>query len=179
MRWVAVTVLAGMILGRAAPRQSPSPAGDGEIRVAYSDLLKQTEVSLTLELRSPEGKPAPAGVVITVGRTFDGKVPCGAVALFDVRVSAGLVDAPRAELSLVADGGEIDLAGGNPAALKKSGEGVSLAATIPAETLKRAAAANRIAGNALGFPFELTASQREALRTFVARAMSADPANAK
>jgi hypothetical protein len=115
-------------------------------------------------------------MVLTVRRTFDGKVPRSPVALFDVRVSAGLMDAPRAELSLAADGGAIDLAGGNPQALQKTAEGVYLTATIPAETLKRVAAAGRIGGNALGFAFELTASQREALRTFVARAMSDDPA---
>jgi hypothetical protein len=170
----AVSLWMGGPMAQAAP-----PARDGEIRVAYSDLLRETEIWLTIEPRSPEGTPAPSGMVLTVRRTFDGKVPRGPAALFDVRVSAGLMDAPRAELSLAADSGEVDLAGGNPHALQKTGEGVSLAATIPAETLKRGAAASRITGNALGFSFELTASQREALRTFVARAMSADPANPK
>jgi hypothetical protein len=179
----AVSLWMGGTLAQAAPParagEIRTPARDGEIRVAYSDLLRETEIWLTIEPRSPDGKPAPNGMILTVRRTFDGKVPLGPAALFGVRVSAGLMDAPRAELLLAGDGAEVDLAGGNPQALQKTSEGVYLAATIPAETLKRGAAASRITGNALGFSFELTAAQREALRAFVTRAMSDDPANAK
>ena len=78
---------------------------------------------------------------------------------------------PRLELWLVADGEAVDLVGGNPQALRQAAEGDYLGATIPAETL--------ITGNALGITFELTASQHEALRTFVARARPADPANGR
>jgi hypothetical protein len=170
----AVSLWMGGPMAQAAP-----PARDGEIRAGYDAVLGRTEIGLTIEPRSPDGKPAPDGMVLTVRRTFDGKVPRSPVALFDVRVSAGLMPAARPELTLAADGGAIDLAGGDPQALQKTSEGVYLEATIPAETLKRVAAASRITGNALGFSFELTASQREALRTFVARAMSDDPTNPK
>ena len=173
----AVVIAVSLTLG--PPAQPGAPPRDGEIRTVYDAALDRTDVWLTIEPRSREGLATPAGMVLTVRRSFAGKAARVPAALFDVRVSAGLMAAPRPELSLVADGGEIDLAAGNPEALQKSAEGVSLSSTIPAETLKRAAAAGRLTGNALGFAFELTASQRQALRTFVARALGADPADAK
>jgi hypothetical protein len=176
---IGAVIVAFVLSMTGVSAQADSPARDGEIRAGYDAVLDQSEIRLTIEPRSPDGKPAPAGMVLALARTFDGKAPRGPAALFNVRVTAGVMDAPRAELSLVADSGAIDLAGGNPRALQTTAKGVHLAATIPAETLKRVAAASRITGNALGFPFELTASQREALRTFVARAMSDDPVNAK
>ena len=162
-----------------AGSQVLSPPRDGDIRVEYSDLLRQTVVALTLTIEAPHPAAESRPLVLTFGRSFDGKVPLGPAALFDVRVSAAPSPTPPVELWLMADEERIDLVGGNPQALRKSEEADSIYTTIPAETLKRVATAGRISGNALGFGFELTASQREALRTFVARAMSADPGRAR
>ena len=168
MHWAAAMLFAGS--------QVLAPPRDGEIRVEYSDLLRQTEVLLTLSIEPTPPAAASRPLALTFDRTFDGKVPQGPAALFDVRVSASPAATPPIELWLMADEERIDLVGGNPQALRKTDEADTIHATIPAETLKRAAAAGRIGGRALGIGFELTASQREALRTFVARAMSADPA---
>jgi hypothetical protein len=171
MHWAAATLFAGA--------QVLSPARDGEIRVEYSDLLRQTVVVLTLTIEPPHPSAESRPLVLTFGRTFEGKVPQGPAALFNVRVSAPPAATPPVELWLMADGERTDLVGGNAEALRKTDEADAIYATIPAETLKRLAAAGRINGSALGFGFELTASQREALRTFVARAMSADPAKTR
>jgi hypothetical protein len=162
-----------------AGSQVLSPAHDGDIRVEYSDLLRQTVVLLTLTIDPAPPAAASRPLALTFDRTFDGKVPQGPAALFDVRVSAPPAAAPSVELWLMADEERIDLVGGNSQALHKTDEADTIYATIPAETLKRAAAAGRIGGRALGIGFELTASQREALRTFVRRAMSADPATTR
>ena len=174
MRWAAATLLAGMVPGLMASGQLTPPAGDGEIRVVYWELRQETEIWLTIEPKSPDGKPAPPAVVLTVGRTFPGKVPMSPPALFDVRASAGQMWAPRVELYFVVDGGKVDLADGKGGLEQGSGAD-SLSSTIPVETLKRIAAADRITGSVLGFAFELTASQRAALRAFIERATSADP----
>jgi hypothetical protein len=171
MHWAAAMLFAGS--------QVLSPPRDGDIRVEYSDLLRQTVVALTLTIEPPHPGAESRPLVLTFGRTFDGQVPQGPAALFDVRASAAPAATPPVELWLIADGERIDLVGGNPEALRKTDEADSIYAHIPAETLKRLAAAGLISGNALGFGFELTASPRAALRTFVARAMSADPARAK
>jgi hypothetical protein len=178
MRWAAVTLIAGTLLGSAAPRQLTPPAGDGEIRVVYWELRQETEVWLTIEPKSPDGKPAPPAMILTIGRTFSGKIPASPPATFEVRASAGMTSAPRVELWFMVDGGKIDLAGGKMALEQGRGSDY-LPSAIPAETLKRIAAADRITGSALGFAFELTASQRTALRTFIERATSADPAGGK
>jgi len=47
---------------------------------------------------------------------------------------------------------------------------------ITIETLKDIAGAQRIAGNALGFDFELNRAQRRAIRTFLDRVLSGNPA---
>lgn len=171
-----LAILLAVSLLDAGGDQLAPPPGDGEIRAVYSDLLRQTQIWLTLELKAAGGRP-PSPVLLTIGRTFSGRVPLGPPALFAVRASLTSPGEPRAELWLVADGGRVDLAAGNPQALR-TGDEDALTTAIPAETLKRIAGAERITGNALGFAFELTASQREALRAFVARAMSADPAAA-
>lgn len=175
---VALVLAASLRAGGALPQLLP-PAGDGDIRANYWEGLDQTQVWLTIEPKSPDGKPGPTAMNLTFGRTFSGKVPGGPAALFDVRASTGMMWAPRIELWFDADGGKVDLASGAGPGFQNGGGADYLAASIPVETLKRIAAASRITGNALGFAFELTPSQRQALRTFVARALSADPANPK
>ena len=179
MKHAALVLAMTLWGGRAMPQLLPPP-GDGEIRIVYWDLRDETEFWLTIEPKSPDGKPAPPAMVLTIGRMYPGKVPTAPPDTFNVRVSAGMMWNPQVDLQFTFDGKTIVLASGNFPGMVVGGPGSDyLPATIPAQVLQRVAAADHISGSALGLKFELTPSQRAALRTFIARAMSADPARTR
>jgi hypothetical protein len=176
---MAVLVLAGAMWVNIPNAQVIPPAGDGDIRVVYWALRDQSELWLTIEPKSAEGKPAPPATILTFTRTFAGRVPGGPPTEVDVRAYAGLMWAPKIELWVIADGRKIDLAAGQTLGLLNGAGSDYLSATISPATLERIASAEHVSGSALGFAFELTVSQRAALRAFYQRALSADPARAK
>jgi hypothetical protein len=176
---MAVLALAGAMWVNIPNAQVIPPAGDGDIRIVYWALRDESEFWLTIEPRSVDGKPAPTATIMTFTRTFAGRVPGGPPKEFDVRAYAGLMWAPKVELWVIADGRKIDFAAGHTLGLLNGGGSDYLSATVLPATLEGIASAGHISGSALGFAFELTPSQRAALRAFYHRAMSADPAHAK
>jgi hypothetical protein len=169
----------GTLLSLAAgSRQSAIPPRDGEIRVAYWELLKETTISLTLEPKAITSKSAPSGMTLTLTRRFPGKHPAVPPTHVEVLAHAGLLWAPRNELSFVLDGiHTFDV--GSTAIVTNATEQefvlTGLQSTISTPILQQMAAATRVTGNALGFQFELTESQRRALQTFVEQVLSETP----
>jgi len=167
---LAITTL----LGAPAAAQLLPPPGDGDIRVVYWDLLKQTEVWLTLEPRSPAGERAP---LLTFTDRFRGRRPAGPRREVEVRAYVGTFWAPRAELWLLADGQRIEFgSGARQLGFVSGAPSDFLSETISIEMLKQIGAAERVTGVVLGFEVELTAAQRQALRMFLVRVLSDDPA---
>ena len=157
--------------------QALPPPGDGDIRALYWELRNETEVWVTLEPKSPDAKPAPQAMTLTFTRRFAGKWPDNQPPRFEVRADAGFLWAPKNELWIAVDGDEtIDFASHNPFGLITGVVSTYVAAEIPIATLARIGKASRVSGNALGFEFTLTASQRQAVRDFLERAMSDNPA---
>lgn len=150
------------------------PPGDGDIRAVHWELQNVSEIWVTLEPKSAAGKPAP---MITVTRRFAGKWPVSQAADLEIRTYAGLFWAPAVEFWLLLDDRErIDLAAqAGPYGLISGSPSDYLSATVPVETVRRMARSTRVTGNALGFEFELNASQRHALGAFLERALSANP----
>jgi hypothetical protein len=112
---------------------------------------------------------------VTFTHRFPGKRSTGQPKQVEVRAFAGQFWAPRAELWFVLDDQlRIDLAPvGSPFALADGSGFDSWAAPVSIVSLNRMAQARRITANALGFGFELTGSQRNALRAFLERITSA------
>ena len=165
-------VAAWLSAGQALP-----PPRNGEIRALYWQLQDQTEVWLTLEPRSSDGKPAPPGMILTFTSRFAGKQPKAPPETIDARAYAGLLWAPRAEFWLLLDDRDkLDLVPPGTVALATGSVSDYLQATIPVSTFSRITKAERVTGNALGFDFELTESQGEALRLFMERILSENPA---
>ena len=169
---VAFSVAAWLPASQALP-----PPRDSEIRALYSEIQDQTDVWLTFEPRSADGKPAPPGMILTLTSRFAGKQPKAPSENVDVRAYAGSLWAPRVELWLLLDDREkLDLIPPGTFALATGSVSDYLQATIPVTTLFSITKAGRVTGNALGFDFELTEAQREALRLFLERILSENPA---
>jgi hypothetical protein len=145
------------------------PPRDGDIRVAFYELLNQSEISLTLEPNARDGKPAP---VLNVAYRFSGKTPSAPATAFELRAYAGMFWAPRPELSLTVDDRDpIDLSGAHAIYSQLAME--SMAAPLTIDGLQQIANARRVTGSALGFPFELSNSQMWAVRAFLDRVRGA------
>jgi hypothetical protein len=171
-RSFAALAIATLLAWDASAQLLPPP-GDGEIRVVYWDLQKQTEVWLTLEPKAPNGDRAP---LLTFTDRFAGKRPTAPRTHVEVRAFVGAFWAPRAELWFLADGQRIDF--GNQSRLSGFVSSVPsdyLSEAISLEALKQMASAERISGVVLGFEVVLTDAQRQALRAFLARVLSDDP----
>ena len=157
--------------------QALPPPRDGEIRALYRELRNETEVWLTIEPRSADGKPGPTGMIVTCTVRFPGKQPKAPPQDIDVRAYAGFLWAPKVEFWLLLDDREkIDLVPPGAVALATDSVSDYLQASVPVPELKRIANAKRVTGNALGFQFELTEPQRQAIRVFIGRVLSDNPA---
>ncbi len=86
--------------------------------------------------------------------------------------------APRPELWLLLDGEDrIDLDAKTPVLGMNANSGIDfVTATMSTRTLEQIANARRVTGSVLGLQVEVTDAQREALRTFLERVTSRDPA---
>jgi hypothetical protein len=168
---IALAAIAASAHGVRAAQLLPTPQ-DGDIRTVYWELQNRSEVFLTLELKSPDGKRAP---LVTLSVHFPGKRPVARPSEIELRAYAGAFWAPRVALWLVLDDGaeRIDLVpkGWWMGGLVTGAASDYLPATVSLETLKQITDATRVSGNALGFDFELSASQLEAIRAFHARVM--------
>jgi hypothetical protein len=141
------------------------PPRDGDIRVAFYELLNQSEISLTLEPKARDGKPAP---VLNLAYRFSGKTPSSPATAFELRAYVGMFWAPRPELSLTVDDGDpIDLSGAQAIYSELAMD--SMAAALTIDGLPQIANARRVTGSALGFPFELSNSQIRAVCAFLDR----------
>lgn len=158
----------------ASPQALPPPR-DGDIRVLYWELRNETEVWLTLEPKLVTGAPPPPLMNLTFTLHFPGKRPKAQPDHVEMRAYTGLLWAPKIELWIMLDGGEkIDLAPQGMVGLD-NGVPTYLPAPLPVATLKRMADAKRIRINALGLEFELSESERQAVRAFVDRVLSDNP----
>jgi len=159
-------------LGQALP-----PPRDGDIRVLYYELPKETTVWLTLEPKSPEGKPLPMGMFFTLNLHFAGKQPKAPVEQVELRAHVGLLWAPRVEVwFLLDDRDRIDLTPKSFVGLISGDAWNYLPTNVPVTTLTQIAQAKRVTGNALGVEFELTESQVRAIHAFLDRVLSDNPA---
>jgi hypothetical protein len=171
--WIACALCSAM----TAPGQALPPPGDGDIRVLCWELTQQTDVWLTLELRTPEGKAQPTGMNMTFTLQFPGKRPPHPVEEIEVRVNAGFLWAPRVQLRFVLNGRDrLEMAPPGMVSLVTGSVSDYLPVTISVETLGQLARAKHIEGNALGLEFALTDFQRHAIRTFYERVLSDNPA---
>lgn len=153
---------------------------DGDIRVVYWELRDETTVSLTLEPKRADGTPTPPGVLLTLTLNITGTRPEHPPEYIEMRAYAGFMWAPQVQLSVVLNDRErIDLAPEGLTGLVGGGVSDYVPARVPLPTLKQIAAAKSVRVNALGLEFELTDSQRQAVRTFVDRILSDDPAQPK
>ena len=155
---------------------------DGDIRVVYWDLTSETEVFLTLDLRSPGGEKLP--VPLTLRVVFPGKRPAAPLTHVQVRADVGTLWAPEPRLSLALDGREIAFAPPGPSPLySQDSDGafalIGMVGTIPIATLTKLASARSVGGNVLRLQFELRDSQRDAIARFAERVLSADPGNVR
>jgi len=165
-------VTAWLSAGQALP-----PPRDGEIRALYWELRNETEVWLTIEPRLADGKPGPTGMIVTCTVRFPGKQPKAPPQDIDVRAYAGFLWAPKVEFWLLLDDREkIELVPPGVVALATDSVSDYLQASVPVPELKRIANAKRVTGNALGVQFELTEPQRQAIRVFIGRVLSDNPA---
>ena len=149
------------------------PPVDGDIRVVHWDLQNRSQVWLTLEPKAPDGTPAP---LLTLAWDFAGKRPVSPPTQIELRAYAGVFWAPRVELWLALDDeARFDLVAGPVFGLVSGVGSDYLPAAVSIETLQRIADARRVAGNALGFPFELSDAQRLAVRAFLERVTGGQP----
>ena len=154
----------GTALGAA---QLLLPPSDGDIRTVYWELQNRTDVWLTLETRNAKGERAP---VVTFTYSFPGKRQTAPPRDVEVRALAGQFWAPRSELRFQLDGGEVlNLSAPQANAALIEGSPDYWSGHVPIEAIRRMAHAQRITGSSLGFAFELSATQRQALRTWLER----------
>jgi hypothetical protein len=160
--------LLGLLVALTGPAQPLPPPGDGDIRAVYWDVRNETEVWLTLEPKSDTGEAAP---VVTFTHRFAGRRAAGPPTHVEVRAYAGAFWAPRTEFWLrVDDDAPIHLAPGATALIPGTPSDFASGA-MDLAMLRQMAEAQRITGVALGYPFELTASQRRAIGDFVRRVL--------
>lgn len=171
-----IVLLAGVLT--PVPSQDVFTQHDDDIRVHYSSELDQTQVWLGLDLRSSAHRPAPPGTHLRFELRYDGKRPVRPPEAVGLVAHAGFLWSPRPELSVrLEQRRHIDLAARRvQGGMDQDGTLMFLPVTVPIEILQQIARASRVTGSALGFEFELTATQREALDEFVRRVLSADPA---
>lgn len=154
----------------AAAQLLPMPQ-DGDIRTVYWELQNRSEVFLTLQLKTPDGKLAP---LVTITVEFAGKTPKARPSSALIHAYAGAFWAPRVQFWLVLDDApdRIDLVPTGWIGGLVTGPATDyLPVTISLETLNAIADATRVSGNALGFDFVLSDSQRQAVRAFRDRVM--------
>jgi len=158
--WVALTMVP---LCSVFPAQLLPPPKDGDIRMVHWELRNESEVWLTLEPKSVEGRPAP---MLTFTHTFPGKLPGPPAKEIEVRAYGW---APSAELRFELDGKDrIELS--PPGGILTSGTPSDyVRATITVDVLRQLAQARQITGRALGVNFELSDSQRKAIASFADR----------
>jgi hypothetical protein len=145
------------------------PPRDGEIRVVFNELMNQSAISLTLEPRARDGKPAPT---LNLAYRFTGKSPGTGLTDFELRADVGLFWAPRPELSITVDNDElIELSGAQPIYSELAMDAMTTRLSIDA--LQQIANARRVTGSALGFPFELSTTQLRSLQVFLDRVRAA------
>jgi hypothetical protein len=157
-----------LLIAALGAAQLLPPPGDGDIRIAFWELQNQTDVWVTLEPRTTKGERAP---LVTFTHRFPGRRQAAPAPEVEVQAFSERFWAPRAELWFELDGGErIDLSAQTPnAALLTGAASDYWSGRMPIEAMQRLARAHRINGSALGFPFELSASQRQAIRTWLER----------
>jgi hypothetical protein len=174
----AAAVCSSMLLNASPVRtQALPPPGDGDIRVLHYQLSDRTTVWLTLEPKRTDGKPVPPGMLLTLTLEFPGRRPKAPPQEVEIRAYAGFMWAPQVELSLVLDDREkIDLAPRGMTGLVGGGVSDYLPAPLAIDTLKQIATAKRARIYALGLEFELTDAQRQAVRAFLDRVLSDNPA---
>jgi hypothetical protein len=156
-----------LLIAALGAAQLLPPAVDGDIRTAYYELQNRSEIWLTLEPRSAKGERAP---LMTLAVQFAGKRQTTAPHEVEVQAFAGQFWAPRAELWFELDGGErVDLSALPGAALLQGAADDYWSGRVTIDVMRRLAGAHRITGSSLGFPFELSASQRQAIRAWLER----------
>ena len=160
---LAPALAIALAFGLVFPLQLLPPPKDGEVRVVYWELRNESEVWLTLEPTSADGRPAP---MLTFTHTFPGKLPGPPAKQIEVRAFGW---APSAELRFEIDDKErIELS--PPGGILTSGTPSDyVRATIGIDILRQLARARRITGRALGLNFELRDSQRKAIAAFTDR----------
>jgi hypothetical protein len=165
--------LAGFVsAGQALP-----PPRDGDIRVLYYELRNETTVWLTLQPRQADGKPGPTATLLTLNWHFPGKFAPPPEHV-ELRAIVGFLWAPRVELSLILDDGEvIDLLPVGVMSFSEGGGMDYVTGRVPIDLLRRIARAKRVRIKALGLEFELLPSQREAVGTYLERVLSDNPGN--
>ena len=156
-----------LLVAALGAAQSLPPPKDGDIRVVYWELQNATEIFLTLEPRSITGERAP---IVTFTHRFPGKRQEAAPIEVEVQAFAGQFWAPRAELWFEIDNREIfNLGAPLPGTPLQEGTPDYWSGRMPIDVARRMARAHRINGGSLGFPFELTTSQRQAIHAWVER----------
>src|SRR5688572_11728613 len=156
-----------VLLAALGAAQLLPPAGDGDIRTVYWELQNVTDIFLTLEPRTLKGERAP---ILTFTYRFPGKRQTAPPREVEVQASAGQFWAPRAELWFELDGREVvNLSARVPNTSSLEGTPDYWSGRMPIDVVHRMARAQRINGSSLGFPFELSASQRQAIRAWLER----------
>src|SRR5688572_12686231 len=145
-----------------AERQPLPPPGDGEIRIIYWELRNESELWLTLEPRSGDGRHKR---MLTITWRFPGRRPSAPPNELDVTAYAGPLFGGRVEFWLMLDAEHrVDLAPpGRTAGLISGIASDYVSHLISLDTLQKIARAQRGSGHALGVDFELTGSQRAAI----------------
>jgi hypothetical protein len=163
-----VIIRIAALLAALGAAQLLPPAGDGDIRVAYYELQNRSDVWLTLEPRAQNGNRAPH---VTFTHSFPGKRQTTAPREVLVQAFAGHFWAPRAELWFDLDGKErIDVSPGvNIVGPLQGAADDYWGGPVSIDVIYRMALVHDVRGSALGFPFELSASQRQALRAWLDR----------
>jgi len=164
---MASAPFAFVLLAALGAAQLLPPAGDGDIRTVYWELQNVTDIFLTLEPRTLKGERAP---ILTFTCRFPGKRQTAPPREVEVQAYAGQFWAPRAELWFELDGIEIVNLSASPSNTSlPEGAPDYWSGRLPIDVMRRLAQAPRIRGNALRFPFELSASQRQAIRAWLER----------
>jgi hypothetical protein len=171
-----LTLLLGLVMNTASAQLLPEPH-DGDIRVVYWDLTNETEVFLTLELRSPNGETLPTSLRLSA--VFPGKRIAAAPTHVQVRTYVNNLWAPEPRLRIVLDGREEVVFAHGPSGMHSSDSDgaaalMGMAGTIPIAMLRRLVSARSVAGNVLRLEFELSGSQRDAIARFAERILSPD-----
>ena len=156
------------LLGALGAAQLLPPAVDGDIRAAYFELQNRSEVWLTLEPRAMNGERAP---LITFTHRFPGKRQTAEPREVIVQAFAERFWAPRAELWFDLDRKErVEVSAGVPAVSLLSGAADDYwGGPVSIDAIYWMALAREIRGSSLGFPFQLTAAQQQALRAWLGR----------